>query len=39
MATIRTRKRGKTFSFSFDVGRNPATGRRKVIERGGFSTE
>lgn len=39
MATIRTRKRGKTFSYSFDVGRNPATGRRKMIERGGFSTE
>ena len=39
MATIRTRKRGKTFSYSFDAGKHPATGKRKMIERGGFSTE
>ena len=39
MATIRTRKRGKTFSYSFDAGKHPATGRRRIIERGGFSTE
>ena len=39
MATIRTRKRGKTFSYSFDAGKNPATGKRRIIERGGFSTE
>ena len=39
MATIRTRKRGKTFSYSFDAGKHPATGRRRIVERGGFSTE
>ena len=39
MATIRTRKRGKTYSYSFDAGKNPVTGKRKIIERGGFSTE
>lgn len=39
MATIRIRKRGKTFSFSFDAGKHPATGKRRTIERGGFSTE
>ena len=39
MATIRTRKRGKTFSYSFDAGKHPATGKRRIIERGGFSTE
>lgn len=39
MATIRTRKRGKTFSYSFDAGKHPATGRRRIVERRGFSTE
>lgn len=39
MATIRTRKRGKTFSYSFDAGKHPATGRRRIVERGGFSSE
>ncbi|MFC2740323.1 MAG: tyrosine recombinase XerC [Selenomonas sp.] len=39
MATIRIRKRGKTFSFSFDAGKHPATGKRRTIERGGFSTK
>ena len=38
-ATIRTRKRGKTYSYSFDAGRNPMTGKRKAIEKGGFATE
>ena len=37
-ATIRTRQRGKTFSYSFDAGKPPVTGRRKVIEKGGFET-
>lgn len=37
-ATIRTRQRGKTFSYSFDAGKHPVTGRRKVIEKGGFPT-
>jgi phage integrase family prophage lambdaba04, site-specific recombinase len=38
-ATIRTRKRGKTYSYSFDVGKNPTTGKRKMIEKGGYATE
>ena len=38
-ATIRTRKRGKTYSYSFDAGKNPATGRRKMVEKGGYETE
>ena len=38
-ATIRTRKRGKTYSYSFDAGKNPTTGRRKMIEKGGYETE
>ena len=37
--TVRTRKRGKTYSYSFDAGKHPQTGRRKVIEKGGFATE
>ena len=35
-ATIRTRKRGKTYSYSFDAGKNPMTGKRKAIEKGGL---
>lgn len=38
-ATIRTRKRGKTYSYSFDAGKNPTTGKRKMIEKGGYATE
>lgn len=38
-ATIRTRKRGKTYSYSFDAGRHPTTGRRKMVEKGGYETE
>lgn len=38
-ATIRTRKRGKTYSYSFDAGKNPTTGKRKAIEKGGYATE
>lgn len=34
MATVRTRKRGKTYSYIFEAGR--VDGKRKVIERGGF---
>lgn len=37
MATVRTRKRGKTWSYAFEAGRTES-GRRKVIERGGFSS-
>ena len=36
--TIRTRKRGKTYSYSFDAGKNPTTGKRKMIEKGGYAT-
>ena len=39
MATIRTRKRGKTWSYSFEVGKNPETGRRRIKEKGGFATQ
>lgn len=39
MATVRTRKRGKTYSYNFDVGIHPETGRRRVLERGGFATQ
>jgi len=39
MATIRTRKRGKTWSYSFEIGKNPETGRRKMKEKGGFATQ
>ncbi len=35
---IRTRQRGKTFSYSFEAGKD-FTGRRKVIEKGGFKTK
>lgn len=38
-ATIRTRKRGKTYSYSFDIGKDPATGKRKMKEKGGFESE
>lgn len=34
MAQVRTRKRGKTYSYAFEAG--TANGRRKVIEKGGF---
>ena len=39
MATIRTRKRGKTWSYSFEVGKNPETGRRKMKEKGGYASQ
>ena len=34
---VRTRKRGKTYSYIFEAGRT-ADGKRKVIEKGGFPT-
>lgn len=37
MAKIRTRKRGKTYSYIFEAGRTPE-GKRRVIEKGGFET-
>ncbi|MDY6350553.1 MAG: tyrosine-type recombinase/integrase [Selenomonas sp.] len=38
MATVRIRKRGKTFSYIFEAGKTP-DGRRKVVEKGGFPTK
>ena len=37
MATVRTRKRGKTYSYIFEAGKK-ADGKRKVVEKGGFAT-
>ena len=36
MAQVRTRKRGKTFSYIFEAGK--VDGKRKVVEKGGFAT-
>ena len=38
MAQVRTRKRGKTFSYIFEAGKT-SDGRRKVVEKGGFATK
>lgn len=37
MAQVRTRKRGKTYSYIFEAGQ--VNGKRKVIEKGGFATK
>ena len=37
-ATVRTRKRGKTYSYIFEAGKTPE-GKRKVIEKGGYPTK
>ena len=37
MAQVRTRKRGKTFSYIFEAGKQG--GRRKVVEKGGYPTK
>lgn len=37
MGKIRTRKRGKTYSYVFEGGKTPE-GKRKVVEKGGFET-
>lgn len=34
---LRTRKRGKTWSYIFEAGQ--VNGKRKVVEKGGFATE
>ena len=39
MAKIRTRKRGKTWSYSFEIGKDPVTGKRKMKEKGGFASQ
>ena len=38
VAKVRTRKRGKTFSYIFEAGKT-ADGKRKVVEKGGFPTQ
>ena len=38
MATVRTRKRGKTYSYIFEAGKT-LEGKRKVVEKGGFPTK
>ena len=38
MAEVRTRKRGKTYSYIFEAGKN-AEGKRRPIEKGGFKTK
>ena len=37
LAQVRIRKRGKTFSYIFEAGK--IDGKRKVIEKGGYSTK
>ena len=37
-ASVRTRKRGKTYSYVFEAGKTPE-GKRKVIEKGGYPTK
>ncbi|SHK95399.1 AP2-like DNA-binding integrase domain-containing protein [Selenomonas ruminantium] len=37
MATIRTRKRGRTYSYIFEAGQ--VNGKRKTVEKGGFKTK
>ncbi len=38
MSKIRTRKRGKTYSYSFEIGKDPETGKRRMKEKGGYTT-
>ena len=38
MSQVRTRKRGKTFSYIFEADKKP-DGKRKVVEKGGFATK
>lgn len=33
------RKRGEKWSFTMDVGKDPITGKRKQITKGGFKTK
>lgn len=37
MAQVRTRKRGKTYSYIFEAGK--VDGKRKVVEKGGYATK
>ena len=37
MSQVRTRKRGKTFSYIFEAGK--INGRRKVVEKSGYPTK
>jgi len=36
---IRIRKRGKTYSYAFEIGNDPSTGKRRVKEKGGFKSK
>ena len=38
MSKVRTRKRGKTYSYSFEIGNDPKTGKRRMKEKGGYAT-
>ena len=38
MSQVRTRKRGKTFSYIFEAGKK-SDGKRKVVEKGGFESK
>lgn len=38
VAKVRTRKRGKTFSYIFEAGKT-ADGKRKVVEKGGYPSQ
>lgn len=38
MSQVRTRKRGKTYSYIFEAGKTN-DGKRKVLEKGGFETQ
>ena len=38
MATVRTRKRGTTYTYIFEAGRKP-DGKRRTITKGGYATK
>lgn len=38
MSQVRTRKRGKTYSYIFEAGKKD-DGKRKVVEKGGYATQ
>ena len=38
MSKVRTRKRGKTYSYSFEIGYDIETGKRRIKEKGGYAT-
>ena len=38
MATVRTRKRGNTYTYIFEAGKKP-DGKRRTITKGGYATK